>query len=125
MEESSSTVPILRLERELLFQMVAIAAIDIRLRQPSQLGSATIRALRLTIRPAHENHELAAVLLVSKVRIAWARVLIGSMTRTEYRKINSQLSILLPIIYMDSNNTLPWNSGITLRKQRRNLLRRH
>ena len=55
------------LERELLLLVVAVAAIDVRLRQPSQLGCAAIRASRNAIRPAHENHERRQFSLSRKV----------------------------------------------------------
>src|ERR1035438_4309137 len=54
-------------ERELLLGMVAIAAIDVCLCQPSQLSCAAIRAAGSSIGPAHENHEATAVLGICKV----------------------------------------------------------
>src|SRR5579863_3494950 len=55
------------LERELLLRMVAVAAIDVRLCQPSELSSAAIGTLDYSIRPADKNGELAAVLRIGKV----------------------------------------------------------
>ena len=54
------------LQRELLLRVILVAAIDLRLRQPGQLGSATGGALDRTIGPANLNHELAAVLSLGK-----------------------------------------------------------
>src|SRR5216683_6526831 len=54
------------LERELLLGMFLVAAVDPRLFEIGNLLGAASRAAHLAIGPAHESHELAAVVEVAE-----------------------------------------------------------
>src|SRR5438105_524021 len=54
------------LERELLFRMVTIAAVEPRILKVGHLVRATVGAAHLAVRPAHCDHELTAVLELAK-----------------------------------------------------------
>src|SRR5438045_8853052 len=50
------------LEREFLLRVIAIAAIDLRFLKVGDFLGIAVRAAHFAIKPAHRNHELAAVL---------------------------------------------------------------